>query len=196
LSLRPTAGFTLLEVLVALLVFAILMTGLVQGTQFGVKAWTLQTHAAETHQDLDVVDRTLRRLIGTVDPGTGVVGSAYFVGNRRSMAFTGALPDAVDAFGTRQVDVILSVTPAHRLVLRWAPHFATLLGPPPAPHVTELLSGVDHLELSYWTAGEAVDHWVDDWQSKIVPGLVRIRVVFMRGDMRQWPPILASVDTQ
>jgi general secretion pathway protein J len=190
------AGFTLLEVLVAVLVFGILMTSLVQGTQFGLRAWTLQAHIVEAHQDLDVVDRTLRRLVSTMDPGNRAYGPPNFSGNRRSMAFTGALPDAVDAFGTRQADVILSVDTAHRLVLRWAAHFAAPLGPPLAPHVTELLTDVDHLELSYWTAGQSQDHWADEWSSDVLPRLVRIKIVFGPGDTRQWPPILASVDTQ
>jgi general secretion pathway protein J len=189
-------GFTLLEVLVALLVFGILMTGLVQGTQFGVRAWTLQSRAVGMHQDLDIVDRTVRRLVSTMDPGSRSVGPPTFAGNRRSMGFTAALPDAVDAFGSRQADVILSVDPAHRLVLRWAPHFATPIGAGPARHVTELLAGIDHIEMSYWTAGQTPDHWVDQWASDVLPRLVRIRIVFPPGDPRQWPPILAPVETK
>ncbi len=190
------AGFTLLEVLVSLLVFALIMTGLAQGTQFGLKAWALQSHATEMHQDLEVVDRTLRHLVGTIAEGTGEHTSATFVGNRRSMAFTAAMPDAVELFGTRQVDVIVSVDQAHHLVLRWAPHFTALLAGPPAPHVTQLLTGVDHVELSYWATGQGGERWIDTWQAVALPTLIRITVVFVPGDTRQWPPILASVDTQ
>jgi general secretion pathway protein J len=186
------AGFTLLEVLVSLLIFGILMTGLMQGTQFGIQAWSAQAHAVDRQQDLDLVDRTMRRLIGTMDPDVHW-GAKTLTGNQRSMGFTAAMPAALAAFGSRQVDVIVSVTPAHVLTLRWAPHYKTLVGPPPAPHVTELLSGVDHLELSYYTAGAQGAQWVSEWHGEELPSLIRMRVVFPPGDRRQWPPIVAAV---
>jgi prepilin-type N-terminal cleavage/methylation domain-containing protein len=188
------SGFTLLEVLVSLMIFGILMTGLMQGTQFGIQAWSAQTHAEEMHQDLDLVDRTMRHLIGSMDPGS-LLGAEKFTGNQRSMGFTAAMPEALSIFGTREADVVVSVSPAHGLILRWAPHYKNPIGPLPAPHVTELVSGVDHIELSYYTAGTPQDQWVTDWQSGGLPSLVRMHIVFPRGDPREWPPIIASVNT-
>lgn len=188
------AGFTLLEVLVSLLIFGLIMTGLVQGTQFGLRAWGAQTQAEEMHQDLDLVDRTMRRLVDTMDPGT-LPGDGRFTGNQRSMGFTAAMPEAVQGFPTRLVDVVVSVSPAHVLTLRWAPHYQHLIGPPPPPHVTALVSGVDHIELAYFTADTPRGQWVRDWQEKGLPGLVRMQVVFLPDDPRHWPPIIASVNT-
>ncbi len=192
MTARRQAGFTLMEVLVALLIFGILMTGLMQGTQFGIQAWTAQSHAVAAQQDLDLVDHTIRRLVGTIDPQSQL-GAEKFVGNQHSMAFTAAMPEALTAFHTRQADVVVSVSPAHVLELRWAPHYKTLIGPQPQPHVSVLLAGVDHIELSYYTAQ---NRWVSDWQvSDGLPGLVRLRVVFLHDDTREWPPIVASVNT-
>ena len=192
---RRDAGFTLLEVLVALLIFGILMTGLVQGAQLGVHAWGVQNRTIAAEQDLAIVDQTVRRLIATMDPGNSAYGPPHFIGNRRSMAFTAALPAAVDAYGAPQAEVILTADAAHRLVLRWAPHFADPLAPVP-PHVSVLLTGIDHLELAYWNPAPAPGHWVDQWADKTLPRLVRLRVVFPPDDPRRWPPILAAVESR
>ncbi len=187
------SGFTLLEVIVSLLIFGLLMAGLVQGTQFGIQAWAAQSRQIGMQQDLAVVDRTLRNLAGSMDQNT-TMGAEAFSGNARSMGFTGTMPEALTAFRTRQVDAVISVTPAHNLVLRWAPHYKNPVGTP-LPHVTTLVSGVDHIEMAYETVVGQQERWVTDWQQPGgLPGLVRMQVVFLRGDPRHWPPIIAAVN--
>jgi hypothetical protein len=88
----------------------------------------------------------------------------------------------------------LLVDAGHRLVLRWAPaRHAILIGPPPTPENTVLLTGVDHLELAYWPRPETPGTgWRNRWDATQPPALVRIRLVFMRGDARRWPTIVAA----
>jgi prepilin-type N-terminal cleavage/methylation domain-containing protein len=50
------AGFTLLEVLVALAVMGLLLFGLVQGSHFVLLGWDRQTRLAARTEDLDAVD--------------------------------------------------------------------------------------------------------------------------------------------
>ena len=57
------AGFTLLEIMVALVVFGILVAGLAQGVQFGLRAWNGQTALIAQRGDMDAGDRALRGLI-------------------------------------------------------------------------------------------------------------------------------------
>jgi general secretion pathway protein J len=184
-------GFTLMELLVALVVFGLLLTALTAGTRFALAARARQAHRIETGEDLDAVDRTLRHLIGTMDPGVATDGAPHLVANAHSMGFIADLP--VSAWlPTRQADVIVAVDAAHRLVLRWAPHYATLLGPPPLPQVTPLLDGVERIDLSYWAPGPAHGAWTDRWDSTALPELVRLRIVFAPGDRRHWPDIVAA----
>jgi general secretion pathway protein J len=187
---RREQGFTLLELLVSLAVFGLLLAALGQGTRFGLAAHEAQGRQIEADDDLDAVDRTLRHLVGTMDPGLMADLAPHFVANGRSMGFTGALPEMA-GYPAGQADVVVAVDAEHRLVLRWAPYYPVLLGAPPLPRVTPLLDDVDHIELSYWTPGPH-GAWVDRWAAKALPELVRLRIVFAANDRRHWPDIIAA----
>ena len=60
---RSQDGFTLLEMLVALVVFGLLMAGLGQSMRYGLKAWTAEGLSAASAERMAAVDTALRRLI-------------------------------------------------------------------------------------------------------------------------------------
>ena len=182
------AGFTLLELLVALVVFGVLMLALSQGLSFGLQAWGVQARAIARTGDLDAVDRTLRRLIEHMDPGTASE-PPLIQGGANRMAFTTDFPQSAAVLPTRQVDVGLQAD-AGRLVLRWSPHLhVQRFAPPPPPIETELLRGVQRLELAYWQPNGG---WSNAWGGPALPQLVRIRIVFAPAGGRRWPEIVAA----
>ncbi len=181
------AGFTLLEVLVALSVLGFLVLGLTQGTRYGLRAWDRQARLIAERGDLDAVDRVLRRLVEQMDPGSRTE-APRILGGAGALEFTTDLGPAAGALGTREADVRLSAEDG-RLLLRWRPHLhAVRLGPPPPPTDTELLRGVERLELSYWGEGA----WRSAWNEARPPELVRLRLRFPAGDARRWPDIVAA----
>jgi general secretion pathway protein J len=182
------AGFTLLEILVALVVFGILMAGLTQAIRFGLTAWQRQSDTIATSGDIDAVDRTLRRLIEQMDPGTEQ-DRPNVVGSTTSFQFTSVLPISAD-LPTRRADVRLLLQD-DKLILRWTPHLhAHRLGPPPTPQTVALLDGVKRLSISYWPQPPR-GAWLSSWSDHDVPALVRIRIEF--GDEnRHWPDIIAA----
>ncbi len=183
-------GFTLLEILVVLAVCGLLFAGLAQTLGFTLRAWGTQKAMIERDGDLDAVDRTLRGLIVRMELGDPRSETAPVVGNARSMLFLTELPIGSGALATRQVDAALRVDGDHRLILRWVPHYRTLLGVPRVTD-TELLHNVDHIELSYWPRQDGT-RWQPGWDARDLPALVRIRIVFRQGDPRQWPDIVAA----
>jgi general secretion pathway protein J len=185
------SGFTLFELLIALVVFGLLLAGLAQATRFALAARDAQMRHVAAQEDLDAVDRTLRQLIGTIDSTPLPGAPPRFEGNSRSMGFTADLPQAT-SFAAWQGDVMIRVDPAHHLILRWAPHYGALIGKPPVPQTTDLLDDVDHIELSYWVSGGTHGVWVNQWQSDTLPELVRMRIVFPPEDRRHWPDIVAA----
>jgi general secretion pathway protein J len=182
MRVRDQRGFTLLEVLVALAVFGLLMTGLVQGLRLGVNAWQAQARTQAGRGDVDAADRTLRTLIERMDPG-GVSGRpATFKGTARNLVFTTTLPEAADTMVTRGAVVTLAVDERNELQLLWLPNFRNRLGPAPAPGRVTLLRDVDHLEISYWHDPRA--GWQSEWGGITLPKLIRIRMVFTRDSGR------------
>lgn len=182
---RPN-GFTLLEMLVALVVFGLLLAGLTQGISYGMRAWQSQVRIATGHEDLDAVDRALRQMIAVMDPGDGI-DAAPVSGSADRLEWITVLPGR-----EQRVTAELLVDPAHRLVLRWRPYVhAERLTPTPTAAVTELLRGVSRLELSFWrpTGG-----WITTWRFTELPALIRIRLIFPPNDPRHWGDIVAATD--
>jgi general secretion pathway protein J len=63
---RRQSGFTLLEMLVALVVLGFLMVGLTQGLRAGLTMWGAQTRRVGETADLDAGARVLRRILGGI----------------------------------------------------------------------------------------------------------------------------------
>ncbi len=183
------AGFTLLEILVALVVFGFLMVGLSQGVRFGLTAWGMQERIIARRGDLDAVDRVLRQLIEQMDPGTRS-DPRQVAGTQARFVFTSALPAMA---GGESADMLLLVDSAHRFSLQWTPHLhAKRIAPPPPPHIEELLGGIDRVQFAYWRPSSSGGGWVVAWDGKSLPALVRIRIVFPESDPRHWPEIVAA----
>ncbi|PKU22603.1 prepilin-type N-terminal cleavage/methylation domain-containing protein [Telmatospirillum siberiense] len=191
--MRSDAGFTLLEILIGLAVLGLLMAGLAQGMQYGFKVWDAQAATIARRDRLDAVDRALRQLIAQTNAREGE-GATSFEGETGRVSFTTQLPAAL-ASVSRRADATLLVE-NHRLILRWTPHLhATRLAGPRTPGETELLSGVEKVEFSYWKpagAEGAAGGWQTSWSDRQPPELVRIRILFPPGESRRWPDIIAA----
>jgi general secretion pathway protein J len=182
MSARGQAGFTLLEILVALVVFSLLMMGLVQGLRVGVNAWQAQARTLADRGDMEAADRTLRALIERMDPG-GVSGRpAIFKATSHSLVFTTTLPQAADTMVTRAALVTLAVDERNQLQLLWQPNYRYPIGPAPQPGSVTLMRDVDHLEMAYWHDPKA--GWQSEWGGVVLPKLIRIRMVFTRASGR------------
>ena len=185
-------GFTLMEVLAALAVLGLLMLGLSQGVQFGLRAWDLQARDVAWRNDIEAADRAIRLLIRRLRSGAEVRDRPTVVGGPHSCDLVTMLPpNASDP--DAPVAARLEVNAAGRLVLRWLPMpHATWIGPP-RPQEAVLLDRVERVEFAYWKeqpgGGGA---WQRAWNEPQPPSLVRLRIVFPRGDARSWPDIVAA----
>jgi general secretion pathway protein J len=186
-----SAGFTLLEILVALVVFGFVMIGLTQGVQFGLHARAVQARTVDTRSALETTDRVLRNLIEQMDPGS-TDQPATVAGSEHSLRFATILPNGETGLNVRPIDAALLVDGAHRLVLRWTPRLhAVRFGPPPRATDSALLGSVDHVDFAYWEPSRnGGGRWVANWSASSLPALVRIRIVFGKGDRRHWPEMI------
>lgn len=188
------AGFTLLEILVALTVLGFIMLGLGQGLRFGLSAWSTQVRTIAARDELGAAERLLRDVIARIEPNPQGE-PPRFLGLPGAMRFRTRLPLAAEALAFRIVDAALGVDADHRLMLRLLPNPTALVGAGPRPVIAEtLLSGVDRLEVAYWRPARRTvpGAWVREWEDAELPALVRLRIAFAAGDRRRWPDIVAA----
>jgi len=191
------SGFTLLEILVALVVLGFLMVGLTQGVRAGLTMWGAQTRRVGETADLDASARVLRRLLSGISlpAAGGVLGASStekFEALPESLTFVGDLPTG---FGTtRRADITLELHEG-RLVLRWTPRRHELsIAPPPEPIETELIRGVERFDLAYWGSPSPSESagWQSRWDRRDIPELIRVRLGFAKGDRRRWPDLMTA----
>ena len=194
----PQTGFTLLEMLVSLVVLGFLVVGLTQGVRAGLRLWDAQTFRIGETGELDAGARVLRALLTGIwvapqgSIGRGATGKSEIEGHPDSLAFRGDLPTGLGT--TRLANITLELR-ERRLVLRWSPHRHELTSAPePEPIETELLRGVERLDIAYWGSPSADQPagWQAQWDGPAIPGLIRVRLAFAKGDRRRWPDLIAA----
>jgi general secretion pathway protein J len=192
------SGFTLLELLVALVVLGLLVVGLTQGVRAGLTMWGAQSRRVGETGELDASARVLRNLLsGITAPAAGglargAVGATKVDGRSDSLAFVGDLPTGLGT--TRRANITLELVEG-RLMLRWTPHRHELTtAPEPEPIETELIHGVESVEFAYWgspSPGQPAG-WQAQWDNFDIPGLIRVRLAFAKNDRRRWPDLIAA----
>lgn len=180
-------GFTLLEVLVGVAVLGLIMGVLYGGVSFALQGARRQDAVLGKTGEYDAVDRALRRMVAEADPGGA--GTVPLRGTPGRVAFSSRMPAAA---GGGAADMAVGIA-GGTVVLRWSPRRpGRQIGPGPASQETELLRGVQRLELSYWgSAG-----WRSEWAEATLPALVRLRVTFPAGDARHWPDMVMATQRQ
>ncbi len=181
---RGQAGFTLLEMLVALVVFGLLMAGVAQAMRYGMAAWTAETRRAQGPETMAAVDGALRRIFEQARPGS-------MTGEADQVSLTAPLP-AGSPLPEQLADIAILVTPSHQLLFRWRPHPAgLLLHKAPAPEDELLLPGVIAIQLHYLVAQpDGSTAWMNDWTGTSLPLLVRLSITF--DGATTWPDLVAA----
>jgi general secretion pathway protein J len=182
--MRRDSGFTLLEMLVALVVFGLVMAGLTQSFRFGLSVWSAGPRRIAGPEDMAALDMALTRMIAQAVPGS-------FTGHHEGLAFTTVLPPGAGLQGAL-ADAAIQVGPAGDLELRYRQH------PPgipllrlPAPRIEVLAKSVKDFSASYLTTqatGGPV--WANDWSGSGLPLLVRLHIQPNSGS--EWPDLVAA----
>lgn len=186
------AGFTLLEVLAALVVFGLLLLALGQGMQFGLQAWRGQARDAAWPDQIESLDRTLRRLVARALSADEVQPGGPIHGGPGVLDVVARLPRP-EGGPPVPTEARLEVDGSHRLILRLLPRLNVRYLTPPRADLIVLAERVDRIEFAYWQGSSGSGGgWQREWSGPALPALVRIRLRFPPGDIRHWPDIVVA----
>jgi general secretion pathway protein J len=177
-------GFTLVEMLVALVVLGLVMGGIVAALRVGMEGWRRQSAAMEQAGRVEAVDRSLRALVSAA--------SGNFAGDAHLLAFDTMLPMSVPAH-LRRARVEIRAD-AGRLALDWTARLAASAGGSQPKGTVELLDGVEGIRFRYWVQGpESLrGGWVDALPEGVQPLLVRVHFDFDRTRGAGWPDMVLA----
>jgi general secretion pathway protein J len=188
MKIQEDAGFTLLEILVALAVFGFLLVGLSQSVRFGLTAWRQAARMSDGKTDLEAVDRSLRSIVENLAPAADAA-RPPIDGLNNAMSGLTQLRIPNSGFAPTRTEVGLTLSAGH-LMLRWRPyHHSTPFGPSPPPAETELMNGVASLRIAYWQQAGA---WTPNWHETALPALIRFRITFAGEGAPTWPDIIIA----
>ena len=193
---ESSTGFTLVEMLVALTLFALLSVFLFGGLRFGNRAVSLGSDVMERASALALAEGFLRQQLAAAQPlpmqSSDTQPIISFTGSPDTVEFV-TLPPAYLAHGGFHW-LRLAVEDG-RLVVRWEPVQAPDDDVPAADHggASTLLEGVQGIKLSYFGAlgDDRAPDWHDRWEdATMLPALVRLRITFRDG--RQGPDLVVA----
>jgi general secretion pathway protein J len=191
------AGFTLLELLVAMTLLGLLMTVLYGGLRFGARAWErAQLHSEGTDQirlARNFLNRTLERAYPYFIVSDPLHAQIEFQGTGNSIDFLAPSPDGLDLPGRSRFSIgrndakgaiALAVSVRHELA-----------APDLAPAKNEILiDGLSSLEFSYFgkIGANSPPGWQPEWNGKTrLPDLIRIRAKF-KNPAKAWPDLVIA----
>jgi general secretion pathway protein J len=177
----PCAGFTLIEMMIALVLLSFLGLLLAGSIGFGGHASALASARGDRLDRLWTSFALIRGQIATAYPPGTVPGDAHvFTGEPDALVFTGPAPARLPLGGDQRLTLrIDGVAGARRLVAIWR-----ALGDTGAPRQSVLIDGLRDGTFAYLGASEPGGEagWQSDWSdAKAMPRLVRLTAAFADG---------------
>ncbi|HXY99648.1 MAG TPA: prepilin-type N-terminal cleavage/methylation domain-containing protein [Stellaceae bacterium] len=195
-SAKGAAGFTLLELLVAMTLLGLLTVLLFGGLKFGARAWARgEAHSAGA-EEVRFVQQLLRRELEesypfflATDPLDPHV---TFEGETQSLTFLAPAPQSLGVAGRARITLrAVAGEGGEKLVILARPELA--FGDDASAEV--LIDGLEALSFSYYGAEGASDppQWHDRWSDRRdFPKLIRVAARFPAGDARRWPDLVVA----
>lgn len=198
---RESAGFTLVEVLVAMTLLGLVSLALTGSLRLGGRAWDATEAAVAASGEVRAAQQLLRRAIEQAQPllvslsdGSSAVA---FGGDRNGLGLVAPMPGHVGfgAFDSLRFEVVEDLGRRDLVAVwdRFGPAGAAWAPSPSARRIV-LLKGIAELRAVYFGSEQpdAPPAWREVWTARpTLPALVGVEVRFPSGDARRWPAFVA-----
>lgn len=199
---RSQRGMTLIELVVALGLLALLVGILASALGITVRSTAAMDARAEQSETLRIAQETLRRYLAQARPVRWRVGQREqvgFTGEAEQVGFVAVLPPWPGEGGTHLVRLALRESPSGKaLVLTRQPTAGEQQGFAFAADADEtvLVDGILALRWSYFGLDPGVrrQQWRSEWRAQpTLPKLVRLDLQLADPKARQWPPLVIAL---
>lgn len=194
---RGQAGFTVVELLVAIALLGLVTAALFGSLRFGISAWGSGTAHADRNVEVLSIQNFLRRTVGDAYPlflrdehGQGQVD---FDGEAERLSFLAPTPIALGSAGRSRFEISIDRRSARTdMIIITRPE---LSGDPSASVRRILIPEVRSLQFSYFGAARSdkVGRWHSEWREQTtLPSALAIQITFPERDQRVWPELVVA----
>jgi general secretion pathway protein J len=194
-SHERSGGFTLVELLVATTLLALLSVVLFGGLRFGARAWEAGEDSIERTSETEAAQELLRRtLVEALASGQmGEEQQPALSGQADRIGFVAPMPRHAGSAGPGRYAIWLDRS--GNLSMAWEPRRPERkLDAPFAGEPSVVLQNVAGLRFSYYGRANADQPaaWNDRWESQALPLLIRVEVGFEPTDRRRWLELVVA----
>ena len=199
--MKAQAGFTLMEVMIATVLLAVMMSLLLGGMRIGADSWEQGERVAERTSRMLVVDNFFRSHLSDVKPlfemppdnnPAGTPPKLMFRGDATLLEYAGTLPPQVRG-GMYKFRLYLAEE-GERRDLKLAMRPFSTGGKAEGDPIEDLLvvENVASLRFAFYKKSpvEGESRWQEDWKEDFLPSLVRVDIA-LRGEP-PWPSIFVA----
>jgi general secretion pathway protein J len=188
------AGFTLVEILVAITLLGLLMAALFGGVQLGVRAWEAGEERLDESSRLVTVQGFLReRLAQAYQLEELAPRVDAFAGEPDRVSFVTLMPEHLGGGFQRMTLAVTAAADGADLAVTWWPAELddAAVGPDDL-RSRALLADVAELRLAYFgpVGRNEPPAWHEAWEQPVLPQLVRVQLRFPDQDVRSWPDLI------